>query len=659
MFSKSLYARRAVLSVAALTACVSFAQTGLSLEPMVVTATRTPQDPKSIAAGLSVIDASSIKRMGASSVNEAIRWLAGVSSRASTQGGSDQSLDLRGYGETAGSNLVVLVDGVRQNEGDFSGSRLSWLPIESVERIEVLRGNAAVLYGEGATGGVINVVTSKGLDSPGARVRLGLGSNNLRQASASLSGIKDDWYWQLSAGALEGQNHRDNFDHRERSGVARVAWDNQGTLLTARLGLLSSKGGLPGGLTPAESASTPRISFKPLDRGEEETANLLLGTEFNVSEVRVALDLSRRSSEVLSNYVSDGFSSRANTVSLRQSLRAWRSYEASGVVLKTLAGLDFEQWRSDRSSQASWGDSKADIHQRSQAVYLRQEIGSGDGRLSGFGGLRRTLAERYADGDQGGRVDPQNTSWELGGVWATPESGEIFMRWGTSFRLPNADEFSCYDGCSSSSVSLLKPQTSRDLEFGWRMKLPEGQLGLRAYRSAATNELGYDPVVFPVGAFFPGANINFDPTRRQGMEAEAQWKLNSANELGMVMNIRSARFTKGPYAGNEVPFVSKRTLTLRWQHQLGAGQSLSLMTQLQSSQRVAGDWDNTCEARLGGFGASRFRYAHLLGDWEGALTVNNLFDRQYVNYRTRCSASSRSVYPEAGRSWLLSVQRSF
>jgi iron complex outermembrane receptor protein len=83
------------------------------------------------------------------------------------------------------------------------------------------------------------------------------------------------------------------------------------------------------------------------------------------------------------------------------------------------------------------------------------------------------------------------------------------------------------------------------------------------------------------------------------------------------------------------------------------------MTQIQSSQRIAGDLDNTCTDRLGGFGQSRVRYAHQLGDWQWALTVNNVLDRQYVNYRTRCDATKRSVYPEAGRTWLLTTQRQF
>ena len=111
---------------------VLHAQPVAALSEVVVTATRVPQTPGALAAGVTVIDAAAIEAMGASSVNEAIRWLAGVPGRTSTAGGSDPSLDLRGFGETADSNVVILVDGVRQNEGDSSGTQLSWLPIEGL-----------------------------------------------------------------------------------------------------------------------------------------------------------------------------------------------------------------------------------------------------------------------------------------------------------------------------------------------------------------------------------------------------------------------------------------------------------------------------------------------------------------------------------------------
>ena len=97
--------------------------------------------------------------------------------RIDTTGGRNPTLDIRGFGETASSNLVILVDGVRLNEGDMGGAAISWIPVDSIERIEIVRGSGAVLHGEGATAGMINIITGRGMTQPGGAVSVGVGAS--------------------------------------------------------------------------------------------------------------------------------------------------------------------------------------------------------------------------------------------------------------------------------------------------------------------------------------------------------------------------------------------------------------------------------------------------------------------------------------------------
>src|SRR6185295_8271289 len=87
----------------------------------------------------------------------------------------------------ATSNTLVLVNGRRLNDIDIAGVDFSAIPRESIERIEITRGNSgAVLYGDGAVGGVINIVTKDALNlPPSARIQGGFGSFNYRDASVS------------------------------------------------------------------------------------------------------------------------------------------------------------------------------------------------------------------------------------------------------------------------------------------------------------------------------------------------------------------------------------------------------------------------------------------------------------------------------------------
>jgi hypothetical protein len=86
---------------------------------------------------------------------------------------------------------------------------------------------------------------------------------------------------------------------------------------------------------------------------------------------------------------------------------------------------------------------------------------------------------------------------------------------GNSYRLANADEYGY-----TPPATTLRPQTSRDLELGVRLRHAGGRVEARVYRSAMRDEIGFDPAA--TGPFGPGgANVNFDPTRRTGLEAES------------------------------------------------------------------------------------------------------------------------------------------
>lgn len=89
-----------------------------ALEPVVVTATRVPQPLRTAPIGATLITAEQIQRSGVTDANEAIRKLGGVAGRTDLSNGREYTLDLRGFGEAADRNLVVLVDGIRLSENE-------------------------------------------------------------------------------------------------------------------------------------------------------------------------------------------------------------------------------------------------------------------------------------------------------------------------------------------------------------------------------------------------------------------------------------------------------------------------------------------------------------------------------------------------------------
>ncbi|MFZ9338708.1 MAG: TonB-dependent receptor, partial [Limnohabitans sp.] len=129
------------------------------LAPYIVTATRYPEDPLKLAAFVTVLTQEDLKSAGVRTVNEALMTLGGVMGRKSLYGGNEFTMDLGGFGDTANSNMAIVIDGVIFKNGDDSEIRLSNISMDEVERIEIQRGGSSVLYGEGAVGGVINIIT--------------------------------------------------------------------------------------------------------------------------------------------------------------------------------------------------------------------------------------------------------------------------------------------------------------------------------------------------------------------------------------------------------------------------------------------------------------------------------------------------------------------
>ncbi len=102
--------------------------------------------------------------------------------------GKTASVDIRGFGETGALNTFVLVDGRRVNEIDLSGVDWTQIPLDQMERIEIVRGSGSVLYGDNAVGGVINIITKKPEKPFSAKAEVVGGSYGYHKESGSVGG---------------------------------------------------------------------------------------------------------------------------------------------------------------------------------------------------------------------------------------------------------------------------------------------------------------------------------------------------------------------------------------------------------------------------------------------------------------------------------------
>ena len=137
-------------------------EVAVELKEVVVTATRDWEEERKVPYNVSVITEADIRRSNAQNVADVLRTVAGVFVSDWTANRKSVTVDIRGFGEAGPSNSLVLVDGRRVNQIDLSGTDWTQIPLDQVERIEVIRGGGNVLYGDNAVGGVVNIITKKG-----------------------------------------------------------------------------------------------------------------------------------------------------------------------------------------------------------------------------------------------------------------------------------------------------------------------------------------------------------------------------------------------------------------------------------------------------------------------------------------------------------------
>jgi iron complex outermembrane recepter protein len=628
--------------------------TDKTLAPVVVTASRFASDPAFSPIGATVITADQIREAGIGNASEAVRKLGGVYGRLNFAGTQDFNLDLRGFGGSSDQNLVVVVDGVRISENELTPALLSSIPVESIERIEIIRGGSSVLYGEGATGGVIQVITKgAGVKQLRGSVVAELGSFNHRELRASVAKGGDGFALDANIGNQYSDNYRDNNAVRQQNFSGGLQWSSKEGKAGLRVESARQGSRFPGSLTLAQFEANPRQTLKPNDFGSTDSDRVTLSAERRFGAWEAAVELSHREKTTrgLSDSSFGAFDSRADTRVTQFSPRLRHLAEAGNVKNELVAGLDFARW--NQLTDSTFGGfpvSDANASQHSRALYVRDEVRIGAARIAA-GARHETFDKDFSDPigfpTTGYVVSHALNAWELQGSYVLTPAATVFAKAGQSYRVANVDE----NGGTLVANQPLAPQISHDLELGATIGQAERKVTAKVFRHRVKNEIFLDPTI----GFF-GANVNLDPTQRQGVELEANARLATAFTLSASLQHLNAKFTDGPNAGKEMTMVPKNTATVRLSWLPGNGQNADVGVQWVDSQRYGNDFTNTCPAKMPSFATIDGRYARQYGAWEFALSGTNLTNKDYFTTATRCQFG---IYPEAGRQLKISARYDF
>ncbi len=620
-----------ILSVITLAAVLpGIVPAATEIPAVVVSAARTEQSTLTTPASITVISREQIEASGARHIIQVLRGQGGVQIEDLYGDGSRATVDMRGFGETAGSNTLVLVDGRRLNNPDIAPPNLNSIALEDVERIEIVQGSAGVLFGDQAVGGVINVITRK----PGAlrhSLKLSAGSyNNLMLHAMTSQALDSGINYLLSLDARESDNYRDHNETSYINGLGKLGYEYGSGSVSGELQYINDKLNTPGTLFENEVIENRRQSSPNYanDFSDTETAIARFGLVQQLSEIwSLEAELTGRDTSAEFR-LSSAFGAETEVSTQDRQVVEFtpRFIGFVPAINNSMLTLGADLIDSDYMLSTRFGDQVVDQMQASlyaQAVIPASEV------------VDITLGVRYAEvendlrdtGDfavypSGTQIDNDVTVGTFGVAVKADEHWRVLFRVDQNYRFAKVDEYLQPVYTPAFVPVVLNMQQGLSIETGVEWSSGSDTAKLIVYQLGIDDEIAYDPVNF--------ANINLDETRRKGVITSGYWQQSKKLGYSASYTYTDAEVINGAFAGNEIPLVAKHSVLL------GCDYSLTEKWQLYGelfaiSERVfAGDFNNEL-GYLPGYGVVNIKAEYDYRDFSFAARINNLLNKPYSN----------------------------
>lgn len=629
-----------------------------ALSPVVVTATRFPDVERQFPVGVTVITEADIRNSTASTVPELLRMLPGVQTR-DLSGSPNLQVDLRGFGIFGDQNTLVLLDGQRISENEQLTVNWSSIPLDAIERIEVMRGSGSVLYGAGATGGTINIITKAPVaNTRGGFIEGGIAGYGTRDARVGANIAGERTGLRLTMAHRESDGYRDNNALRIDSALLDWRYTGDRTMLMVKAGADDQRSELPGSISEAQIAVNRRQAALPGDFSAMSGGYINLGGTYRAGDNELAANLSWREKNTDSSFfVAFPFRNNVQTDS-RQLLftpRIKMPHRLGGASHTLVAGIDVEDWDFHGNAGPSVVG-RPQATQRSDALYFQNTttFASGTSLAAGLRGQRVTYgvadpANAVAQTERKRNLEAYELALRqpLGGGWA------VYGKIGSSFRVPNVnDNYSLF----TATVNLLDPQTARDREIGLEAVRGSSRYRLAVYDIDLENEILLDPVTF--------TNRNLPPTRRRGIEAEARWQPATDIDLIAAYTYAEAEFRSGsfggiPIAGNDVPLVPRHSANLGAGWKFQPRMRVDAVLRYVGEQRYDGDELNTFNHKMPAYTVVDLKLAYDQSDWRVTAGIQNLFNEHYFSYGVFTGFPTYSALPAPERQLFVTARYTF
>lgn len=610
---------------------------------IVIIGQRRESDTLDVPSALTVITSKQIAESGATNLVEIVQRQPGFFAQGQHKGAYDQIVDIRGYnnGGGNGQRVLVLVDGRKTNGVVTSSTEWASIPVGNIERIEIVRGPAAALYGDAALAGVVNIITKKGgKESFNTAVTTG-GNWGTYAASANFGGAAGGALYDFFAGTEGTEGWRDHGGYAGTNFSGRVE-----APLTDSLRWFTKIGGhtdhreRPGTLTRDQIRTWGRNASDPTRQGEMDLEERTLDTGLTQS-LGGAGELSLFANHSWAENLQDsgGYIIRDHSEISMLQLKHTLATDLAGLKAALTAGVDLSLERADSDSgfDPDWDESE--YRRRTGGGYLQAEVRPLDFLiLSGGARYDRALLDLDRDigpfgwGDQ---VDRQREFGQWSPYWGVTvkpiEEMAVYGSWGRTFKYPTRDELLGFFQTNPE----LDPERAKVTEIGVRGRAAGlGSASMSWYRMVVEDEIFYNPDFpydTPFGTF-TGHNVNFEEITHQGVESEARFTPFPWLELFGTHTFTRAVVTESEdptWQGKKYPvtprLMGSAGLTVRHE-----GAALTLTGRYAGQRYLINDFDNVVE-KLGSYWVVDGRLSYTAKPFTAYLSVYNIEDEKYLD----------------------------
>lgn len=654
----------------------------LLIDEVVVTATRFEDISSDKPLDMTVITSEEIRHSPARTLPQLLSYQSGIGGRDLFGNNASQAtVDMRGFGATAAQNTLVLLDGRKMNDIDLSGVQWSALPLDSIERIEIIRGSGAVQYGDGAVGGVINIITRKpGKNGTQATIAAEAGSFDTFQARASGELGSDTAGLRLGGAYYDSKGYRDNNRDIQSTASAETRWSGGGGDLSLRFAGASENLRLPGARTVQPSMGLDELetdrkgASTPKDYALRDDNILQLDWSRSASAVSGIVGVSYRQKAQKSYFDFKGFPDyrEIDLDVLALTPRVRFDHSQLGLPGNLVMGFDWYHWNYDLALSGSPSTIAQPVHrveakQENRAIYVLESLSltptttiTGGARVEWFHINATDTFDPSAPnpsflngGSPSGEQNERQHALEFGLRQALSEQWSAFTRATRAYRFATVDEIYESSTLFQQEFQFLQPQTSVTYEVGadWRGQAADARAGI--FRTDVKNEIHLDAFTSGVG------NTNLPPSRRRGVELELGVQPAERIDLRLTYTYTDPKFIEGEFpggpfsitnvniAGKTVPLVPRHKATLNANWGITPHTYMSGAVVYVSEQFMDNDEANDLGVKIPSYTVVDFKLTHQIAAARFGIAVNNALGEKYYNYavRSQFTPDRYNVYP--------------